>query len=604
MKKMKFCLAFIAISFLLAACQKASILDKAPPNQYTDATLWSDIGLADAYLLDAYHGTKMGYSEVMLTAATDNSYGYGTDVYVQGNITPENFTPWGGSLPYWNDYFNDIQKINVFLQKIDGVVNSYPEAQQADIRAKAQVMKGEAYFLRAFCYSQLVRMYGGVPLASKPYELGEDFSKVKRASFEETINFIAGDCDSAANLLLTKDQMTLGRATKGAALALKSRVLLFAASDLTADGSAANKYVGYENPDRNALWTAARDAAKAVIDLGTYKLENFGAPDQAAVAQNYFNFFKAHDLSSSEIIWGKMYSLSSGDKNLMNQWDGANSWLTYDQGGWGYNAPSQNLVDSYEMKDGSKFSDNFTVDGDGYYHNNSSTFHHDNIYYDRDPRFYGSILYDSAIWAKRTGALASIDPLGIYDRRTRITINGGNTTTRYGLDSRQSSVNNFNSSQSGYVLRKMLDNDATTKVNDNIWIEIRYAEVLLNYAEACMELGETSEAATYINMIRNRAGMPDFTGDIKEALRYERRIELAFENSRWYDIRRWKILDKALTNSLGIVIVETNTNGNVSTTWQQIVTQPRGPVSDKMYWLPIPSTEMKKAPQLVQNPGY
>ena len=533
-------------------------MDKAPPNQYTDATVWSDIGLADAYLLDAYHSTKMGYTEVMLTAATDNSYGYGTDVYVQGQITPENFSPWGGSFPYWNDYFNDIQKINVFLGKIDGVVNAYPEAQQGDISQKAQVMKGEAYFLRAFCYSQLVRMYGGVPLADKAFELGEDFSKVKRATFKETVNFIVSDCDSASSLLLTKDQMTMGRATKGAALTLKSRVLLFAASDLTADGTAANEYVGYQNPDRTALWTAARDAAKAVMDLGTYKLEDFGAPDQAAVAQNYFNFFKAHDLSSSEIIWGKMYSLGSGDQNRMNQWDGANSWLMYDQGGWGYNSPSQNLVDAYEMDNGTAFSDHFTVDADGYYHNASTTYDNPNIYYNRDPRFYGSILFDSAVWAKRSGALRHIDPLGIYDRRTRIVINGGTTDTRYGLDSRQSPVNNFNASSSGYVLKKMLDNDATTKINDNVWIEMRYAEVLLNYAEASMELGETDEASLYINKIRNRAGMPDFTGDITDALRYERRIELAFENSRWYDIRRWKILPQALTNSLGIVITETN----------------------------------------------
>ena len=125
-------------------------------------------------------------------------------------------------------------------------------------------------------------------------------------------------------------------------------------------------------------------------------------------------------------------------------------------------------------------------------------------------------------------------------------------------------------------------------------------KLLLNYAEACLELGETGEATDNINLIRNRAGLPNFTGDIKEALRYERQMEFVFENIRWYDIRRWKILDKVLTEASGVDIVETNNldTGVRSTTWRQIFVQNRGPVSDKMYWFPIPIDEMNRAPQL------
>ncbi len=606
MIKYKITISILTMLVLFSACKKTSILDQVPQDQYSDAVLWSDIGLADAYLLDTYHGTDMGFTQTMLSSVTDeahSTFDHGAEVYTQGNISPDNTAPWDGpetNLPYWDNYFANIQKINVFIEKIDGVADAYPESEKPSIQARASVMKGEALFLRAFCYSKLVRTYGGVPILKDALKLGEDFNSINRSTFAETIKFISDDCDAAVTLLKTKDQMELGKATKGAALALKSRVLLFAASDLTADGTAQNKYVGYENPDRAALWTTARDAAKAVIDLNTYQLADFGAPDKAAIAKNYFEFFKVKDLSNNEIIWGKMYGSSTGDKNQVNQWNGGNGWYL-----WASNAPTQNLVDAYEMEDGSDFFNHFTIDANGYYQNISSKFQNKNPYYNRDPRFYGSILYDSAVWMPRPSGLQGIDPLGVYSRRAVITISGSTTSTAFGLDTRQSSVSPFNGSFTGYVMKKMLDNeiDAQSQSNENVWIEFRYAEILLNYAEASLALGQTAEAISYINMIRTRAGMPDFTGDITNALRYERRIELVFENNRWYDIRRWKILDKALADAKGMDITETITNGNAVTVWKQIQVEQRQALT-KMYWIPISSDELRKAPQLEQNPGY
>ena len=135
---------------------------------------------------------------------------------------------------------------------------------------------------------------------------------------------------------------------------------------------------------------------------------------------------------------------------------------------------------------------------------------------------------------------------------------------------------------------------------------MRYAEVIMNYAEACLGLGDTQTASTYVNLIRNRAALPDFTGDVATALRHERKIEFALEEFRFFDIRRCKILDQVLTNAKGVEITETTTasTGSVLTTWKQINVQNRGPVSDKMYWLPIPTSEINKAPQLIQNPNY
>jgi hypothetical protein len=606
MKKNKYCLTILILSVLFTACNKTSILDQTPQDKYSDAVLWSDIGLADAYLLDTYHGTRIGFNQTMLCSITDDAHStftHGAENYVEGIISPDNTDPWDGTkanLPNWSTYFLNIQKINIFLSKIDGLAQSYPEAQRPAIKTKTDIMKGEALFLRAFCYTQLARTYGGVPILKEPASLGDDFTTIPRSSFEEVTQFIAADCDASAALLLGKNEMPLGRATKGAALALKSRMLLFAASDLTADGSSADKYVGYENPDRNQLWKAAKEAAKAVIDLGSYKLTDFGAPDKALVSQNYFEFFKAKDLSSDEIIWGKMYSNEVGDKNEMNHFNEGNGW-----DGWSSNAPLQNLVDAYEMEDGSDFFDHFQINAEGYYVNKSNKYKNVNPYYSRDPRFYGSILYDSAVWRPRDANFQSIDPLGIYSRRTKIVVANGTTTTTFGLDTRQGPQSSWNGSYTGYVIKKMLDNTINYKLqnNENVWIEIRYPEILLNYAEACLELGESGEAATYINEIRNRAGMPDFTGDITAALRYERRIELAFENIRWYDIRRWKIADNSLSDAKGMDIAETNRNGVITTTWKLIDVEDR--VFDpKMYWVPISTNEIKKDPALVQNPGY
>ena len=274
---------------------------------------------------------------------------------------------------------------------------------------------------------------------------------------------------------------------------------------------------------------------------------------------------------------------------------------------YGSHSPSQNLVDAYEMEDGSKFFDHFEL-VDKYYKNKSTKFKHENPYYNREPRFYGSILYDSAVWQPRIyTSLAQRDPLGIYDRRTRRTIaNDGTITDVYGLDTRQGPVDKEDGTYTGYTMKKMLDDKIVGYYysNLNVIIEFRYAEVIMNYAEACLSLGDTETAAKYINMIRNRAGLPDFKGDITTALRHERQIEFAFEDQRWFDIRRWKILEGTLTNSLGMDILETTQGGKTTTTWRQITAQTRGPVKKKMYWIPITTTEIKKAPQLQQNPGY
>ncbi|WP_372934785.1 RagB/SusD family nutrient uptake outer membrane protein, partial [Mariniphaga sediminis] len=287
---------FAVLMIISQSC--GDILDQNPLDSYSDPVVWSDIDLAKSYLNPIYDEIPNGwrlrghaYATGVFSSETVQTKGQQLTPYDRGDLSPDNLGDDRGQITW--DNFSQIQSLNIFLSNIDNIADSYSEAEKAAIQEQASVLKGEALFLRAWYYSEICRSYGGVPLFEIPNELGVDFSNISRATFEKTINFIVKDCDEATQLLNTKSEMEMGRATKEAALALKSRMLLFAASDLTADGTAANEYVGYSNPDREALWTAARDAAKALIDLGTCELSDFGAPDQEAVAENYFAFFKA-----------------------------------------------------------------------------------------------------------------------------------------------------------------------------------------------------------------------------------------------------------------------------------------------------------------------
>ena len=604
---------FLSILALLFPGCNEKILDKTPLDAYSDATLWTDINLANTYLLNCYSDVGTGLRGVGLGSVADeilNGRGPNATAYHLGTINADRLSDTYGN-PWYTHMswaiFPSIQRINMFLDNIDKVPDASAGEQKIVVKAKADVLKGEALFLRAYAYTNLCRTYGGVPLMSKGNKLGDDFSAIKRATFKETVDFIVKDCDDAAALLKLKSESEMGKATKEAALALKSRILLFAASDLTADGTAKSDLVGYPSgTNRATLWTNAKNAAKALIDLGTCELANFGAPDQKAVAKNYFELFKSYDLSNKEIIWGKMYLQTVGTTHAINETWGPNGLDEF-----GRNGPLQRMVDSYEMRDGSKFFDHFTIVNDEY-KNTSVKFGHQNPYYDREPRFYASVLYDSCVWKARFANLIDRDPLGIYDRRTRITKQGGTViSTVYGIDTRNGPVSNWNGTYGGYLTKKWMDNLTwgRDERNKNVYIWMRYAEVLLDYAEACLESGDIPNATTYINMIRNRAGLPNFTGDITEALRHERRVELYMEESRWFDIRRWKILQESLgIINYGIDITEVKDldAGTTTTTWKQIECQARNAAvfNDKIYWIPIATSELKKAPQLVQNPGY
>jgi hypothetical protein len=231
------------------------------------------------------------------------------------------------------------------------------------------------------------------------------------------------------------------------------------------------------------------------------------------------------------------------------------------------------MVEDFEMADGTGFSW-------------SNPAQAANPYANRDPRFYADILYNGAPFQGRTAQF--------YEG---------------GLDSKESSLSPWNASKTGYTIRKMVDESFNFNVqpySTSQWIVFRLSELYLNYAEASAQLGNIAEGLKYLNLIRERAGMPDQTAsgsaDLLTKIQHERRIELSFEGHRYFDIRRWGMAETGSKNGLGIIITPTSP-ANTSFTYQVDTIEKRVWVPSGYYY-PIPRTEIQKDPAITQNPFY
>jgi hypothetical protein len=486
-------------------------------------------------------------------------------------------------------------------------------------------LQGEVHFLRGYYYHQLLRYYGGVPLITQVYGLNEDYS-IARNTYAECVDFIVKECDSAITMLTGKT-MDKGRATALAAMALKSRVLLYAASDLhdiptaSANSTVISAYgnkdlIGYTSGDRQSRWQAAKAAAKAVLDQGMgYKL-GLSAPVSAAEGrQNYISIAmgggsKAPGVDATELLFAR-YNVADKD-----EWGGPYAGLFNGPNGyhnWAGNTPIGELVDDYEMMDGSEF-------------NWNNATHKASPYKNRDPRFYASIMFDGSDWKPRDLISGDADPYNQIQTGQYDLVVGGATITHNGLDTRRSTIEDWNGSRTGYYMRKFIDPDPAIVENNTKqfipWPFLRYTEAVFNYAEACIELGEDEEARTWLNKIRFRSGMPALTesGDaLMERYRNERRIELAYEEHRYFDARRWMIAPATLgrkTTFINIVgkFKPGQTLSGKYKYDESIYNYTYTPVldinhenrtwMDKMYFRPIHRDEINKNEQLVQNPGY
>lgn len=582
----------------ITSCNK-NFLDLEPLDQFGTEAVWNgrDASLIEAFVNDIYKGLGHGYKgSTQLSSYVDETMivqNYGTSNVNQSLMIPSsysNFDDNNYSRSFvWEYNYGFIRACNVFFENIDA-------ATALDEEQKNRY-KGEVHFLRAYLYHNLISVYGGVPLITKAYELGDDYL-APRDTYEDCINFVVSELDKAAELIIPTQK---GRATKGAALALKARVLLYAASDLyNSNASWASGYdhpelVGYIGGDRRARWQAAKDAAKAVMGMG-YELHKKDPLPGEDIAANYGEIFLLKE--TSEDIFVKYY-LTIMNENGMALWNAPNGFHCY-----GGNVPIGQLVDDYEMADGSKFSW-------------SNPEHAAHPYENREPRFYASILHDGAYLRNRPTDLVDVDPYGIVQTGNFERWNAATNEIEIipGLDTRQSPIEDWNGTYTGYYMKKGMDPNVQGQFErqDNPWRFMRYTEVLLNYAEACIELGEDDEAKLYINMIRKRAGLPGITEtgeELKERYRNERRIELAFEAHRFFDVRRWMIAPEAYTNAMGVNILYKLQDDKVTTVPVYTPTDPsytgiqRREWLPRFYFLPIKNDEMNKNELLVQNPLY
>ena len=548
----------------MTACKK-DLLNVQATDRISTTAIESDTAVFEAFVTNRYIGAKLqdkegdgsnpgfgrGFEYSMWSSLTDESI-YNNDdatwLIQRGQLAPENL---GGAGVLWARSYRSIRECNYALSILSKITMS---------AAHKTRLEGELKFIRAFRYQDLIRNYGGVVLVgdkvSALTDNLQDPSLFKRASIKESIDYTSAQLDdAAAKLPLNNDgSWLLGRATKGAALALKSRLKLYAASPLYAAGT----------------WADAVTAAQAVISLNKYGIYTGG----------YNNLFLVNE--TNETIFERLYTKNANHTHLEIA-NGPNGY-----GGWAGNTPLQNLVDDYEMDNGKAITDP------------TSGYDPTHPYDHRDPRFAATVLYNGAMYRGR--AIESFIP--------------GGKDSKDGAD-------NWNTTKTGYYLKKYM-NDAYPLQNPwgnagfQPWIYFRYAEILLNFAEAANEAygpdvipsGSTLSARTAINLIRSRpsVNMPALASgmsqsQMRDAVRYERRVELAFEEHRFYDVRRWKIADVTENKPAGGVIITKNADGSFAYT-PKVALDGRS-FATKHYWLPIPRAEIQASGgQLQQNPGY
>jgi hypothetical protein len=576
----------------MQSCTKDS-LNLTPIDQFSSENVWNNASTLRVYVNNIYTGVPHGFGNVMLSTLSDESLTGESNVVriTRSEITPSDLLFFDLRVGnYGNGYrlkTMNMERVYVFIRAANLFFDNI-EKSSVDIPTK-NIFKGEVFFLRAFMYHNLVSTYGGVPIITKAYGLNEDFTAA-RNTYEQCIKFIVDQCDSAA-LYLPLHQASgddVVRATKGAAMALKSRTLLYAASDLFNNeaawaGGVHKELVGYVGGDRQARWTAAKNAAKAVIDLGVYQLYKPNPSSTAEATKNYSDLFLS-DVTSEDIFMRKFtsnlndgYEYAPGKTNLPPGYRGS-----------GVNQPIGQLADDYEFTDGSSFS----------WSNPSNAA---NPYVNRDPRFYATIFYEGAQWRARPPQYIAVDPLGKIQLGVWQT---SATAIRNGLDI----------GRTGYYLRKFMDPnvDDPQNVTQAIpWRFIRYAEVILNYVEACIALNEEGEALIWLNKIRSRAMMPPINAsgaDLVNKYQHERRIELAFEDLRYFDVRRWMIASQVYVNPEIVkpIYKWNGTSTDVLPTY--IISYDAGSLSrlwlDKSYFLPFSIDELNKNNKLIQNPLY
>lgn len=541
---------------LFTACQK-NLLSTSPTSLIASSDIFSDSALMETYVIGRYLGETLNdentapefqraFDAPWLSSCTDESVATqdnGSYIIEQGIYTPDNMSFMSN---FWYRSYRSIREINFALAGINKVPMS---------AATLNRLVGELHFIRAYRYHDLIRNYGGVPIMGNTVWGLTDTNYTPtyaRSSLQDCLTYAENECDSAITGL-TGVTLPTGRASMEAAMALKARLLLYAASPL---------YTGGTNDQ--GKWAAAAAANKAVMDLKEFTLY----PD-------YRQEFLTN--TTTEDIFERLYSPVVGHSGL-ELVDGPNGY-----NGWGGQTPLQNFVDAYEMANGKPISDP------------TSGYNPQDPYTNRDPRLAETVLYNGHPYR---------------GRNVQCYVPGG-------LDSKDG-PGPWNTTLTGYYILKYMNENLNPGQQDNLYADqtqdqpfkyIRYAETLLNYAEAQNEaVGPDQSVYDALNLIRARAGMPDITpGLAQDSMRHtiwnERQVELSFEDHRFYDVRRWMIAN--VTENVPAYGILPTLNPDSTITYSRITALGNRSFSTKNYWMPIPQGDiLASGGKIQQNPGY
>ncbi len=601
MKKL-FIIGLIFLSQIaITSCQK-DFLDKAPEEDITIEEAFLQRRYAEAFLTDIYAGVP---NEIYFTDMAD----------IQPFIvaSDELNVPWPEKFPklmnrgswnainvtgrVWKNMYEGIRKANIFLKYID-----LTPLDETFTEVDKRRWIGEARFLRAFYHFMLMRIYGPVPIMDYAADLDDDFPSIKRNTLDQCVTFVVGECDAIMDLLPMHvvDGRQLGRPTAAAALALKARLLLYDASPLWngnpdyadfTDKDGEHLFSLTNDPERWAIAAAANKACIDQCEAAGYEL--FYASSRKPI-DNYQQLFIVRN--NNEVLFAR----NSGKDGWMERCAFPRSL-----GGWNGWNPTQKQIDAYEMVNGQMPITGYDANGNpiinpasGYVETGYvPTADPDGrwpagvrrMYINRDPRFYATINFNGAEFLGRR--------LEFW---------------RSGADGQASSGRDYNTT--GYLLKKFMDptvNISRGEYSFKTWIFFRLGEFYLNYAEALNEslAAPNNDVYTYVNAIRTRSGMPELPAglskeDMRERIRHERRIELAFETHRYFDCHRWKIAHQTDGGSFYGMNIGAGSHLQDDAFYQRTTFETRVFVNPTHYLFPIPQDELDNLPMVVQNPGW
>lgn len=531
MKKRYLTILSVMAAVTMVSCQD-DFLDKQPLDKLSEEAVFNSAALCESYVNALYNVLPDPFQEGNIGTISDEGFfrygGSSTRYIADGSMTPSNvmYEEEGGqahntrttTLNIWNRAYEWIYRMNYLLNYIN------ENGTEMDDESRDRLV-GEVYFLRAWAYYNLIQRYAGVPIITKTYGLDDEYN-AKRDNFDDCVDFILKDLESAEKLLPEKENCVLGRINKDIVLALRCRVTMLAASPLFNDPENPTGSIFRGQYDFNGKWERAYKAAKAIVDRadvdGAYSLDD-----------TYDGFWK--DVNSPELIWAK-YFISNADPDVNSTKKAQLYYSVVYFNGWTSFNPTQAMMLDYEMTNGKKI---FEPD---------SGYDPDHPFENRDPRFYYSC---AAPFSK----YCNTDNEGYHENELLLYLLYENTTiddfaagkTEPAWTSRGTHLWHATNTM-GLELNKWYIPEkpiTESEVGSVLYPWFRLGEMYLNLAECAYMLGYEDECRTYINKVRQRADvmMPEVT-ETGEALWdrvvNERRIELAFEFIRYFDLRRWK----------------------------------------------------------------